>query len=163
MQTCVQCVPFQLPNKFTRVGYLLDTIENDDPQFQAAIVRVHDDVVPPIPPSTQATGKRNDFEESAAYLLPKCPVTRRHAIQGDKRSLAEISLAETQVNKVPKFGKGGLKVPKKGIGTTGVNPRYRTPCVVDKNTNHGKNSSIAAAVAKAVSEAMGAKEEEEET
>ena len=88
-------------------------------------------------------------------------------------------MAETQGDKVPKLGKGGLRATKKGIGATGVNLRYHTPDKYttltreqrielskwrltqpkDPKKNDIKKSSIAAAVTKGVPEAMGAKKD----
>ena len=119
MEACILHVQFQLPNPFTRVGYLLDGIENNDPQLQAAIARVSDDTGP--------GGKREDFEACAAYLLPRDPVAKRRVI-ADKRTSAEIS------------GVGGddparfKATKKKGIGQTGVHFRYHRPDEYSKLT-----------------------------
>ena len=85
MQACVLHVAFQLPNEFTRVGYLLNGIECMDPQLQAAIANVHDDKG-----TVAAPGKRSDFEATAAYLLPKDPVIRRKSASDPGRSTADI-------------------------------------------------------------------------
>ena len=111
MEACILHVQFQLPNPFTRVGYLLDGIENNDPQLQAAIALVTDDVGP--------GGKRENFESAAAYLLPRDPVAKRR-ITTEKRTAAEISGIGAD-NEGPKSGK------KKGIGRTGVHFRYHRP------------------------------------
>ena len=43
MQQCSVHVAFQLPNEYTRVGYLLDTIETSDDSLQAAMALVRND------------------------------------------------------------------------------------------------------------------------
>jgi hypothetical protein len=37
MTACAQHVAYQLPNEHTRVGYLIDSIENNDAGLQAAL------------------------------------------------------------------------------------------------------------------------------
>ena len=55
------------------MGYLLDTIENNKAQLQAAIANVREDTGNGTPANI---GKRNDFEEAVAYILPSDPVAR---------------------------------------------------------------------------------------
>ena len=105
MQSCAEHVEYQLPNEHTRVGYLLDAIENTDAKLLAAISNINDDKGN----GTLANpGKRNDFELTVAYLLSNDPVARKNKGTG-KRTSAEISGAE-----VGSFG------AKKVIGKTGV-------------------------------------------
>ena len=111
MEACILHVQFQLPNPFTRVGYLLDGIENNDPQLQAAIALVTDDVGP--------GGKRQDFEATAAYLIPRDPVAKRRIVS-EKRTAAEISGLGAEVEL-------GKQSKKKGIGRSGVHLRYHRP------------------------------------
>ena len=59
---------FQLPNEYTRVGYLLNSIQSSDPNLHASIANVYGD--------TGKGGKQNGFESSALYILPKDPVAR---------------------------------------------------------------------------------------
>ena len=102
MVQCAEHVQFQLPNEYTRVGYLLDAIECSDAPLQAAMALVRND--------TAATGKRNDFESAAAFLLPHDPVAKKRQT---KRPHADIASVET------------TKM-KSGIGSTGVEFRYHT-------------------------------------
>ena len=157
------------------MGYLLDGIQNDDPQLQAAIARVYDDTGP-LPGPGLPPGKREDFELCAAYLLPKDPVVKRRS-KAEKRLAAEISAAVTKPSQQPtKVGKGGFgKGKKAGTGATGVHLRYHTPekytkLTRDQRTELSKwrsstvskgngvrdrrDATIAAAVAKGVNEAM---------
>ena len=66
MTQCSQHVQFQLPNEYTRVGYLLTAIQSSDAKLQAAMANVDG--------NTGVDGKRNNFESAASYLLPKDPV-----------------------------------------------------------------------------------------
>jgi hypothetical protein len=111
MQQCAEHVAFQLPNEFTRVGYLLDAIENTDAGLQAAIAQVRTD--------DGAGGKRNDFEATASYLLPYDPVAKKRAA-GGKRERATISDTTADVSSTEGFG------TKPGIGKTGVHLRYHS-------------------------------------
>ena len=111
MQACAEHVEFQLPNEHSRVGYLLDAIENNDPPLQAALANVEEDIGDGTPINP---GKRNDFEQTVAYILPKDPVARKRESVG-KRGAAEISELEANVSG---FG------DKSGIGKTGVHLRW---------------------------------------
>jgi hypothetical protein len=82
MQHCADHDAFQLPNKLTRVTYLLDAIQCNDAPLQAAIALVRND--------TEPGGKMNDFEATASYLLPHDPVSKKRTA-GTKRGVAEIS------------------------------------------------------------------------
>ena len=115
MTQCAEHVDFQLPNELTRVTYLLDAIEHGDAELQAAMALVRNDTGP--------NGKMNDFEATAAFLLPKDPVSRKRSQA--KRQFAEISAAETtQI--------------KSGQGSTGVELRYHTQSEYKKLTNAQK-------------------------
>ena len=104
-----------MPNGHTRVGYLLDAIENSDAQLQAAMANVRDDTGD----GTAANpGKRNDFELAVAYILPSDPVARRRT-GINKRGAAEISaLGEASGGK-----NGACFGDTPGIGSTGVHLR----------------------------------------
>jgi hypothetical protein len=84
MQQCSEHVAFELPNEHTRVGYLLDAIQTSDTGLQAAIAMIATDDGP--------NGKRNDFEATAAYLLPYDPVAMKRNITG-KRGEREASIS----------------------------------------------------------------------
>ena len=85
MQQCVEHVQRQLPNERTRVTYLLDGIQCGDAELQASMALVRNDNAP--------TGKINDFEATASFLLPSCPIARKRRAQGglNKRTNADIS------------------------------------------------------------------------
>ena len=93
-----------------RKGGLISAIKCDDAGLQAAIANILDD----------KNGKRQDFEATAAYLLPKDPVAKRRGT-GQKWSSTEIS--NTTAKKVSAKGKSS----KVGNGTTGVHFCYYMP------------------------------------
>jgi hypothetical protein len=62
MQACAEYVQYQLPNEHSRVGFLLDAIENSDAGLQAAMASIRTD--------DGADGKRNNFQDAASHLLP---------------------------------------------------------------------------------------------
>jgi hypothetical protein len=109
-------VTFQLPNERTRVTYLLDAIQNSDPGLQAAMAQVHTDTDP-------ATGRMNDFEATASYLLPYDPMSKKRAA-GAKRGMAAISDASGGEAEISSF-KSNNKVTS---GKSGVEFRfYKSP------------------------------------
>jgi hypothetical protein len=123
MRQCVEHITFQLPNERTRVIYLLDAIQCNDPGLQAAMANVRTDTDP-------VDGKMNDFEATASYLvLPYDPLSKKRAA-GNKQGLASISEVSgaddtTDVSSVTFGGNGGKS--KASIGTTGVEFRYYKP------------------------------------
>ena len=74
MQKCAVQVDFQLPNAFTRVGYLLNTIETADASLQAAIYLVRNNTDP-------VTGKSYDFKATTTCFLPHDPVVKKRNTQ----------------------------------------------------------------------------------
>jgi hypothetical protein len=111
MRQCAEHVTFQLPHERTRVTYLLDAIQNSDPGLQAAMVQVQTDTDP-------ATGRMNDFEATASYLLPYDPVAKKRNA-GTKRGVATISDTTAEVSSLST--KSSAKVTK---GKTGVEFRF---------------------------------------
>ena len=69
MQQCSEHFMFQFPNEQTRVTYLLDGISCNDVPLQASLDLVCND--------TALTGKMNNFEDTAAFILPHNPMARR--------------------------------------------------------------------------------------
>ena len=106
MQQCSVHVAFQLPNEYTRVGYLLDAIETSDASLQAAMALVRND-------TDTVTGKRSDFEATATCLLPHDPVAKKRNTRGgnERQRGAEVSSISSSTI-------------KSGIGSTGVDLRY---------------------------------------
>jgi hypothetical protein len=113
MQQCADHVDFQLPNEYTRVGFLLNAIQCSDASLQAALANVSSDDGP--------GGKRHDFEATASYLLPYCPVAKkRNQSNNGKRNHGEINDVTAEISAADGFG------TKPGIGKTGVHLRYHS-------------------------------------
>ena len=80
MKDAYQHVDYQLPNKHTRVTYLLDALENDDAVLKAAMASIK---------GVYNLGeKRTDFEHVASHLLPEDPVQKKRLT--GKRPPADI-------------------------------------------------------------------------
>ena len=82
MQASAEHVQYQLPNEHSRVGFLLEAIQCSDPRLQAAMASIKTDNGP--------EGMRNNFEATAAHLLPYDPVAKKRS-NGQKRGSAQIS------------------------------------------------------------------------
>jgi hypothetical protein len=108
MTQCADHVDYQLPNEGTRVTYLLDAIECNDAPLQAAMALVRND--------TGAAGKMNDFEATASFILPHCPIAKKRSTSNKQPDVANVSDAT------------GLEDEeddeKVGIGSSGVELRY---------------------------------------
>ena len=66
MLEAAQYIDFQVPNSHTRIGYIIDNLENSDAALQAAIASIRQNV----------NNSRNDFEKAIAILLPVDPHLR---------------------------------------------------------------------------------------
>ena len=87
--------------------YLLDAIECNDHALQASIALVRNDDGP--------TGKMSDFEKTASFLLPNCPVSKKRNQSGAKRSFG-ATVSEIDA-----------KTIRTGVGkATGVALRFHT-------------------------------------
>jgi hypothetical protein len=109
MQQCAEHVAFQLPTEHTRVGYLLNAIQTSDAGLQAALAAVRTD--------DKATGKRNNFEKMASYIVPYDPVGRKRQSSGGRQA-SNVSGVDGEAP--TGFGS------KQGMGKTGVHLRYYT-------------------------------------
>jgi hypothetical protein len=110
MEQCAQHVAFQLPNDHTRVGFLLDGIQNGDAGLNAAIAQIKADDGP--------TGKRSDFEATASFLLPYDPVAKKR--QSSSKRDHDSIVSDVTGNVSSSFGN------KPGLGKSGVHLRYHT-------------------------------------
>ena len=114
MQASAEHVQYQLPNEHSRVGFLLEAIQCSDPGLQAAMAGIKTDNGP--------EGMRNNFEATAAHLLPYDPVAKKRS-SGYKRGSTQIS----SLKEVP-----DATTKKPSIGKTDVhlcyhrNSEYRT-------------------------------------
>ena len=106
MQASAEHVQYQLPNEHSRVGFLLEAIQCSDPGLQAAMGSIKSGNGP--------EGMRNNFEATAAHLLPYDPVAKKRS-NGQKRGSAQIS---SVMDPSPTTSK------KASIGKTGVHLRY---------------------------------------
>jgi hypothetical protein len=112
MTQCAEHVDHQLPNERTRVTYLLDGIKCSDASLQAKMALVQSDDGP--------NGKMNDFEATASFILPACPVARKRTLSGTKRDSATISDVTGETAEIA--GTSGSSKP--AVGRTGVELRF---------------------------------------
>lgn len=108
MKEAAQSVQYQLPNQHTRVGYILNAIESDDPSLHAAMAAVEGD-----------NAIRADFELAAGKLIPKDPYARNQSQKEQKSVSFNISCTDgdKQTETVSKNGRGAK---------TGVDLRWHT-------------------------------------
>ena len=99
LEEASQHVQFQVPNEHTRVGYLIDSIDNADAALQAAIASVRQN----------SNDTRDNFEKAAAILLPVDPFEK--TVAGKK----SISFNVSALGASNQFGRGE---------TTGVDLRW---------------------------------------
>ena len=102
MQASAEHVQYQLPNEHSRVGFLHEAIQCSDPGLQAAMASIKTD--------NGLEGMRNNFEATAAHLLPYDPVAKKRS-SGQKRGPAHISSVMDTSNantKKPSIGKTGV-------------------------------------------------------
>lgn len=109
MSQCATHVNFQLPNENTRVTYLLDAIDCSDAPLQAAMALVRNDTGP--------TGKMNDFEATASFILPHDPVAKKRN-EATKRGGTTANISDTTADDPE---------TRSGIGKTGVELRFYEP------------------------------------
>ena len=124
MQACAEHIQYQLPNRHSQVGFLLDAIQTSDAGLQAAMASIRTDDGP--------DGMRNDFEQSAAHLLPYDLVAKKHAAGSSKRGSAEVSAVSYEATDVAAFG------TKPAIGKSGVHFRYYDKSEYSKLTKEQK-------------------------
>ena len=117
MQQCATHLTMQLPNEGARVKFLLDAIECPYAPLQAAMALVRND--------KGETGKRNDFEATASFILPHDPVAKKR--EDSKRPHADISSTDVSGSS-----------PGKGK-SSGVELRYHTRDEYKKLTTEQRN------------------------
>ena len=102
MQASSEHVQCQHPNEHSMVGFLLEAIQCSDPGLQAAMASIKTD--------NGLEGMRNNFEATAAHLLPYDPVAKKRS-SGQKMGSAGISSVMDTSNatmKKPCIGKTGI-------------------------------------------------------
>ena len=124
MQACAEHIQYQLPNRHSGVGFLLDAIQTSNAGLQAAMASIRTD--------DGHDGMRNDFEQSAAHLLPYDPVAKKHAAGSSKRSSAKVSAVSYEATDIAAFG------TKPRIGKSGVHFRYCDKSEYSKLTKEQK-------------------------
>ncbi len=105
LQAASEHIEYQLPNEHSRVGYLLDGIQNNDPGLQAAMANVR---------SSKGPGEmRGSFEQTVAHILPYDPVAKKR-VSGTKRGPGEISdvTGDAKDANVSSFGAKVVEAPK---------------------------------------------------
>jgi hypothetical protein len=106
-------IEYQLPNEHSQVGYLIDSIQNNDPGLQAGLANIRSD--------KGAGGMRGNFEAVVAHILPYCPVSTKRTA-GSKRGAADISsivaFADGDTAEISSFGS------KSGVGKYGVHLHF---------------------------------------
>eukprot|EP00957_Ditylum_brightwellii_P208649 15358362-Ditylum_brightwellii.AAC.1 len=103
MKEVAEHVPFQLPNDFARVEFLLAAIKCSDVGLQAAMANIKSDA-----DETSAMGNRHHFELAATYLLPFCLVL--------KMFLSSTKHDDIKISDTTSFG----FETKESTGTSGV-------------------------------------------
>lgn len=116
MEAASTHVPYQLPNGYTRVGFLLDSIECSDAELQAAMASIKRDKT--------TGGLREDFEQAVATLLPADPVAKKVAMSGNKRVNAHISGTQDNENSDATIYVSSLNIRSGKGPKTGVDLRY---------------------------------------
>eukprot|EP00957_Ditylum_brightwellii_P151361 11525884-Ditylum_brightwellii.AAC.1 len=88
MKEAAEHVPFQLPNKFMRVGFLLACITSSDAGLQAAMANIKSDADP-----VSETSKKRHFEFAANYLQLFCPVLKKctYGTKWDAIKISDVS------------------------------------------------------------------------
>jgi hypothetical protein len=124
LQAASEHVTYQLPNKHSRVGFLLTAIQCGHAGLQAAMASIKTDQAP--------TGMINDFEATASHLLPYDPVMKKRTDRSNKRESADISSMNGEQANISSFG------TKKGIGKSGVHLRYHNNTEYNKLNEHEK-------------------------
>ena len=102
-------VDFQLPTEHTRVGYLIDNIENPDADLRAAIANIRQNV----------NNTRSNFENAIGVLLPVDPYAkykRRNGGPAPRHDGGNANISSTYA--ADKDNSNG------GIGSSGVHLRF---------------------------------------
>ena len=100
---CAQHVSYQLPDEETRVRHLLNAMTSADPGLLSAVAF-----------AKTSDEHQNDFEKTAACLLPCCPVAAKRAkATGNKRGHSDISALTADISAMdlkPRVGETGVEL-----------------------------------------------------
>ena len=97
MVQCAEHVNYKLSNAQAKVNYLLKAIKCSDAGMQVAMTMIRNDDGP--------AGKLNDFELTAAYLLPYDPVAKIKTRKGGSDAHATIAKSAAEVSSTSTSGK----------------------------------------------------------
>ena len=132
MQQCDEHISYQLPNKHTWVGYLLEGIQCTDAGLPAAMASIRTD--------NSADGMHNDFEKAAAHLLPYNPVAKKHAaVAHNKHCATQISSVELEEELAKGEASSTTMSKKASIRRTGVHLQYHMLVEYDNLSNEQKD------------------------
>ena len=95
IQRCAEKITHTIPSENQRVIYLLDAIQCNDPQLQAALANVRAD-------NQVGVGKMHNFELMAAYILPHDPVSGKR--NNNKRKIHDVAAIDLGITKGPDTG-----------------------------------------------------------
>eukprot|EP00957_Ditylum_brightwellii_P185879 14151702-Ditylum_brightwellii.AAC.1 len=109
MKKAAEHVPFQLPNKSARVGFLLADITSSDAGLQVVMANIKSDAG-----VTSETSKRHHFKLAANLFQPFCPVLKKFP-----------SGTKGVAIKIPDVTGSGFGT-KPSAGKPGVSLRYHT-------------------------------------
>eukprot|EP00957_Ditylum_brightwellii_P054152 4101629-Ditylum_brightwellii.AAC.1 len=105
MKEVADHVPFQLPNKLIRVGFLLAGITSRDAGLQAVMANIKSDAN-----LASETSKRHHFELAANFLQPFCLVLKKFpsGTNCDAIKISDVSGSGFGIN--PSAGKTGVSL-----------------------------------------------------
>eukprot|EP00957_Ditylum_brightwellii_P186966 14238690-Ditylum_brightwellii.AAC.1 len=105
MKEAAEHVPFQLPNKLIRVGFLLTAITSSDAGLQAAMANIKSDA-----DTTSTTSKRHHFKLAATYLQPFCPVLKKFPADTKHDAIKISDTTSLGFGAKPSAGKSGVSL-----------------------------------------------------
>ena len=82
MQEADEPIAFQLPTKHTRIGYLIDNIQNNNPNLCADIAGI----------CINMNGMGDDFENTVAFLLPMDPYSKQSNNSNKNAHITDVNL-----------------------------------------------------------------------
>lgn len=100
IQQVAEHLPVEVPNERSRVTYVLDSIKCTDAEVLAALAAIRQD----------ATGKRVNFEDTVAFLLPTCPVKRKQHAKGGGKRLVNADVSAITSDLPSARGKTGVEL-----------------------------------------------------
>ena len=82
MQEAAEHITFQLPTEHTRIGYLINNIQNNDPDIRAAIASI----------CINVNGIRENFETTVAFLLPVGPYLKQRNKSDKNSRISDVNI-----------------------------------------------------------------------